>query len=264
VADLEGFTDVLAALLSTGGPGAPLGICQACVAWLPMSGAAVTVMASADRQELVCASDTVAARIDELQFSLGEGPCVEAFMTGRTVQIADIVEVRDSRWPMFAAAARDTPARGMYVFPLHVGAGRLGVLDCYRDTPGPLTADELAGALRAADAAVWALLDQAPRRNPTGNDPTPAGVGATPTVADDHGDRPDQAWSGYGWSGVVSPMGYPEIHQATGMIIGQVGGTAASALARLRAAAFAAERPIDEVARDVVGRRLRFDERDGP
>jgi hypothetical protein len=253
VADLEGFTDVLAELLAEGGPDAPLGICRACVAWLPMSGAAVTVMASADRQELVCASDTVAARIDELQFSLGEGPCVEAFMTGRTVQIADIAEVRDGRWPMFAAAARDTPARGMYVFPLHVGASRLGVLDCYRDTPGPLDVDELAGALLAADATVWAILAEAPAHL----------TGDAPTAAGDLDDRPDQRWSGHGWSGLVSPMAYPEVHQATGMILGQVGGTAASALSRLRAAAFAAGRPIDEVARDVVGRRLRFDERDG-
>jgi hypothetical protein len=255
VTDLDGFGAALAKVLATGSPAAALGVCQTAVAWLPLAGAALTVMVSTDRQELVCASDATAARIDELQFALGEGPCVEAFTTGRTVQIADIADTTDTtagghlRWPMFAAAAAETGARGMCVFPLMVGADRLGVLDCYRDTPGLLRADELAGALRAADAAVWTLLDQANTdTQPGGHEPDPDGAASSSPPG---GSTTD-------WSGIHRA----EVHQATGVIIAQVGGSAAGALARLRAAAFTAGRPIDELARDVLAKRLRFDDRD--
>jgi ANTAR domain len=50
------------------------------------------------------------------------------------------------------------------------------------------------------------------------------------------------------------------IHQATGMIAAQLDDTVANALARLRAAAFASGRSMYDIARDVVERRVRFDE----
>jgi hypothetical protein len=50
------------------------------------------------------------------------------------------------------------------------------------------------------------------------------------------------------------------VHQATGMVKVQLNVGIAEALVRLRAYAYAEERPIEDVARDVVGRRLRFDE----
>ena len=50
------------------------------------------------------------------------------------------------------------------------------------------------------------------------------------------------------------------IHHATGMIAAELDDTIANALARLRAAAFASERPMYDIARDVIERRVRFDE----
>src|SRR2546429_7438568 len=44
---------------------------------LPICGAAITLMTGPDAQEPVYASDAVVSRLDALQFSLGEGPCVE-------------------------------------------------------------------------------------------------------------------------------------------------------------------------------------------
>lgn len=239
MAELGRLDEALAAVLTLGGPDAAQGICRACVDWLPVTGASITAMTGADLQEPVGASDPVAERIDELQFSLGEGPCVEAFNSGRAVLISDIAEVHDARWPMFAAAAREMPVRGMYLFPLQLGGSRFGVLDCHRDTPGSLDRDEVAGALRAVDAAVWTLLGPHEERLPPGGDPWP------------------------GWPR-RSPLHRAEVHQATGMISVQLGAGIAVALSRLRGAAFAAGRPIDDVARDVVARRLRFDDEDRP
>jgi hypothetical protein len=50
------------------------------------------------------------------------------------------------------------------------------------------------------------------------------------------------------------------IYQATGMIAAQLDETVSDALARLRAAAFGSGRTVYEIAQDVVGRRVRFDE----
>jgi hypothetical protein len=130
---------------------------------------------------------------------------------------------------------------GLFVFPLQLGAITVGVLDLYHLQPGALAGDGLAGALRAADAALWALLGF--RAGETLNTTT-NGTGP-----------PDLP----GWlSG--APLHRTEVYQATGMIIGQLGVTATTALAKLRGFAFAHDRPLDEVARDVVARRLRVDD----
>jgi hypothetical protein len=111
------------------------------------------------------------------------------------------------------------------------------VLDCFRDTPGSLDDRELTGALRAADAATWALLDDAEHRT---TDP----------------ERPGSGW----FDGAA--LTRAEVHQATGMVMAQARLDAPAALAALRAAAFSQERAVGEVADDVVARRLRLD-RDG-
>jgi AmiR/NasT family two-component response regulator len=49
-----------------------------------------------------------------------------------------------------------------------------------------------------------------------------------------------------------------QVHQASGMISEQLGVSIGDALVRLRAYAYAEGHPIDEVARDVVERRLRL------
>jgi GAF domain len=242
VAEPAGLAQTLAEIVAEGGTEAPRRICEACIAVLPMSRAAVTMMAGPDRQEPIFASDTIAAHLDEMQFRLGEGPCVEAFTERRPVLIPDLAELTDSRWPVFAAAARRTPVRAAFVLPLQVGAIGVGVLNLYGDEPGMLDRDELAGALRAADAVLWALLGI------RAGDPTerPAPATQAHNGADPHG-----------WL-TGSPLDHIEVYQATGMIMVQLGVPAETALSRLRAYAFVHDRTIDDIARDVVARRLRF------
>jgi hypothetical protein len=242
VADPAGLAQTFAEIVAEGGTEAPRRICEVCIAVLPVSRAAVTMMAGPDRQEPIFASDSIAAHLDEMQFRLGEGPCVEAFTERRPVLVPDLAEVADSRWPVFAAAARRTPVRAAFVLPLQAGAIGVGVLDLYRDEPGMLGHEELAGALRAADAVLWALLGIRDG-DPTGR-PAPAthsGNGADP----------------HGWL-TGSPLDHIEVYQATGMVMAQLDVPAETALSRLRAHAFVHDRTIDDIARDVVARRLRF------
>jgi hypothetical protein len=242
--DLDRLGALLWSIVTEGGAEGPRRVGAACVEFLPISGAAITLMTGAAAQEPVYASDAVVSQLDALQFGLGEGPCVEAFVERRPVLIADLAGVADGRWPMFAHAARGTPARGLFVFPLQLGAITVGVLDLYCLEPGALCADGLTGALRAADAALWSLL----------------GLRMGETMYTTNGTEPVDL---LGWlSG--APLRRTEVYQATGMVIGQSGVTAMTALAKLRGFAFAHGRPLDEVARDVVARRLRLDDEELP
>ena len=65
-------------------------VCQACVRLLPVDGASVSMMTATAARTVLYASDEVVARIEAMQFSLGEGPCVEAFETRRPVLVPDL------------------------------------------------------------------------------------------------------------------------------------------------------------------------------
>ncbi|MGH3796640.1 MAG: hypothetical protein ACRDSP_17335, partial [Pseudonocardiaceae bacterium] len=72
---------ILAAFTERSSAG-PMWVCEVCTTLVPVSGAAIVAMIDANRRETVCASDDVSDQLETLQFSLGEGPCVEASSTG--------------------------------------------------------------------------------------------------------------------------------------------------------------------------------------
>jgi hypothetical protein len=204
-------------------------VCRAYVGGLDVDGAALSLLTASTASQTLCATDATAELLEELQFSLGEGACVEAAVTGRPVLIADLHDTNEvSRWPIFAAAVEEQSDVGaLFALPLQWGTVNLGVLDLYRKTPGSLSDAQLRDAMRATDMA--ALMFLGARTDP--------------------GDR---AWLDH------SVHGRAEIHQATGMVLAQLGVSATDALARMRAYAFAEQRLLSDVAHDVVSRRLRF------
>jgi len=214
--------------------GRPVAVEHACAAAIAAAGvdsAAVTVMLSATPRETIYASDQFASELEELTLTLGEGPCVDAF-AGSPALAADVTAPDClARWPMFAPAAAQAGVRAVFALPLQVGAIRVGVMGLYRARPGDLDREQLADVVVLADTACALLLDSAESDQP----------------------RPDGRWPA-----PAAPQ-HPEVHQATGMIIVQLGVTAAVALVRLRAYAYAHDRRLRDVAADVVARRLRFD-----
>jgi hypothetical protein len=218
------------------GDGSPLTICRLAVQALDLTGAGISVITASGHRGSICATDDVAAVIEEMQFSLGEGPCVDAFHHGPVLigDLNDPAQVAASRWPQFAREAAAAGARALFALPLEIGAIRVGALDLYCEHPCVLTDTQLSVALTFADAAAGALL------------------------ADKFADA-DAPFD------VVAPGSsvHAEMHQATGMISVQLDVGLDDAFVRLRARAFASERPVDEVARDVVAGRLRFDDEDG-
>jgi hypothetical protein len=218
---------------SRGAPVSVAHVCAAAVDAVGVDGAGVTLMLSPTVRETVTATDAVATGLEEFQLTFGQGPCVDTFTEGGPVLAVDL-RSREylNRWPAFTPAALGIGARAVFALPLQVGAIRVGVLDLYRLHPGGLSTHELADALAFADTACMLLLD--------------AAAGAPPDTAE------------LAWQREDPSTHHAVVHQATGMILVQLGCGADTAFARLRAHAFAHDRRLGDVARDVVERRLRF------
>jgi hypothetical protein len=205
-------------------------LCRATSRAVPASDVALTIGVPSAESVRLAASGRRGDLLEQLQFTLGEGPCHDASTLGRPVLVPDVSELPASRWPGYATALRDHGIMGVFAFPLRIGAVQLGTLDVYRDTVGALTPLELAQTLAFSAAAVTALLDA----EASSGDAAPDGTA-----------RRDDLVSGKA-----------ELYQAQGMVQVQLGVTLQEAMARLRAYAYVHDRPLDDVARDVVARRL--------
>lgn len=195
-----------------------------------VSGAGVMLMSGDVPRGSLCGTNEVSALVEELQFTLGEGPCVDAYNHGYVVLEPDLADPATPRWPAFSVPALESGVRAIFAFPLRMGAARLGALDLYRDAPGSLRDDQHADALAMAEVVTrWVLGMQA--------DAQPGAIA-------------DEVQRGADFHFVV--------HNAAGAVSVQLGISVTEALVRLRAYAFANDRALRDVAEDVVARRLRF------
>ena len=124
---------------------------------LPVTGAGVMLVNERQRLHFVAASDDTMMAIEGLQNELDEGPCLEAHATGEAVTIDDVGN--DSRFPSFSPRALAEGLGAVFVFPLALDGDRLGALDVYRDTPGPLSDEDLQTAQVLADVAAAYLVN---------------------------------------------------------------------------------------------------------
>jgi hypothetical protein len=195
-----------------------------------MSGAGIMLMSGDFPAGSLCTTDKVSARIEELQYTLGEGPCVDAHRNDRPTIEPDLMNPAYPRWVAFTGPAVAAGARAVFGFPLRVGAVRLGALNLYRDVPGQLSDDQHANALVMADIAAQAVLVLQSHASP--------------------GELAAALQVGANFQYVV--------HQASGMVAAQLNISVAHALMLLRAFAFGNERSLNDVANDVVRRTLQI------
>ncbi|WP_344838626.1 GAF and ANTAR domain-containing protein [Actinocorallia longicatena] len=206
--------------------------CLACAQAVDAAGAGLSMRHGAGLREPVYATDARSAEVADLQFTLGEGPCMDALAGDGPVLVQDL-ESADSRrrWPAFAPAAVVLGVRGVFSIPVRAGAVRFGVIDLYRDLAGPLSGEQLLDVLAYADALMVLVLDHR------------GGISSRlDRFLDDEF--------------VERRAG---VHQAAGMVSVQLDIDVADALARLRAYAYAHDRRLDEVSASVVARRMWFD-----
>ncbi len=211
------------------------GLCEMSLRVLPIDGVSVVVRSGLDHREMVHASDAIISQLDDLQFVLGEGPCLDAYRYRFPVLEPHLDgEAAANRWPGFAREATQAGAAAIFAFPLQVGAVPFGVLEMYRVAPGGLDEGDLVTALLLVDDIVRVVLHYL----------TDAQLSPSSTTA--------------------APLfGRSEIPQATGMVAVQLNVSIPEALAQLRAAAFVRNRSVQSIAEDVVARRLTFADLDG-
>jgi GAF domain len=205
-------------------------LCGACPELVGVSGAGIMRMSGDVPRGSLCASDEVSSLIEDLQYTMGEGPCVDAYQQDRVVTEPDLADPVTPRWMAFTPRVLQAGVRAIFGFPLRAGTVRLGALNLYRDSPGPLSDDQHADALVIADVtARWVLEMQSGAPSET--------VAAELEVGADF---------------------HYTVHNAAGIVSVQEGISVTEALIRLRAFAFSHDRLLAEVASDVIGHRLRL------
>ncbi|MEW1952960.1 GAF and ANTAR domain-containing protein [Terrabacter sp. NPDC080008] len=202
----------------------PHRLCRSATLVLGADGGAITIAYSSEDRVTLCVTDGSAARLEDLQDVLGEGPGHTAYRTG--TQVLAIVGAGDARWPQFDASASEAFGKlGVHAIPIRPDHRTLGVLTCHLPP-----ANELLLSPRMvqflADAVGVALL-----RDPEAHE----------TETDDY----RSPWASRS-----------RIHQATGMVVAQLGIDTGDALVLLRAHAFAQGTALDDIAEAVVGRVL--------
>ena len=135
--DVSGFLDALVRWAVDRTPGA-----EACGLTLEEAGRGVTVTYSGD----------LAARGDERQYELDDGPCLEALRSGEVVAVADMAD--ESRWGLYPEHALEAGVHSTLSFPLSLGERGRGALNLYASRPHAFTdADGEAGRGWAGQAS---------------------------------------------------------------------------------------------------------------
>lgn len=209
-------------------------LCSTCVDVLQVSGAGISIM-SGHHSGPVCSSSEVVRRLEDLQFSLGEGPCHDACTTATVVTEPDLARTHRPAWPNYTPAALDLGACAVFAFPLSMGAGVVGVLTLYHDRVGVLSDDQLADAQVLA-TMLPSLLSAIQARGPE------------PLLVSELSDFEAHR---------------AEVHQACGMTAVQLDIDVDEALIRIRARAYATSQTVAHVAQEIVAHRLALSN-DGP
>lgn len=211
-------------------------LCEICADISLMTGAGVMMMSGEIQRGSLCTTNEVSALIEELQFSLGEGPCLDAFHQDRPVLEPDLAHPERIRWVAFTEEALAAGVRAIFGFPIRVGSVKLGALNLYRDAPGALLPSQHADCVTLADCVARCVIAMQAQASP--------------------GQLAQEFEAG-------SELEL-DVHQASGMVAAQLNIGVGDALARMRAHAFGHDQSLRSVARAVVRRELRFDDLTGP
>jgi GAF domain-containing protein len=210
--------------------GSERSLCSSSAGVARVHGAGVVLVMHGLALGIICSSDPITEVVEEVQYTLGEGPCIEAFTTREPVLVPDLAAADVTRWSGFREGALAAGVRAVFGFPILVGPVCIGALDLYELDPGPLDDEQIADAVAVAHVAGRTILD----------------------------------WQSVAGSGSLArqlehlPANRAVVHQATGIVSVQASVTVDDAVVLLRAFAFAHARPIADVASQVVEGVLRF------
>jgi len=205
-------------------------LCDACVEIIDVSGAGIMLIADGDQRGSLGASNLAIGTVEELQFTTGEGPCVDACASREPVHEPNLADPDLDRWPAFAGPAVEAGVCAVFGFPLQSGSACLGALDLYLDQPGHLEPAQVSDAVIMAEVISYTVLGL------QADAPPGLLAGQLETMLDHRA----------------------VVHQASGMLSAQLDIGVREALVRVRAHSYTESRLVNDVARDIVQRRLRL------
>jgi hypothetical protein len=208
-------------------------LCHACVELLEVDGASVSLALEGSTQGTFGSSGDMSRRLDELEFTFGEGPCLDAVRHGHPILVPDLDDPAEDRWPAFTGELLRSGINAVFALPVSIASQHVGALDLFRRRPGGLTGTALVGGMLAAELAALPLMD----------------------LMSSDLDWDVAAQGGDGWDQLAS-LARVEVYQATGMLIGALDVGPAEALVRLRARAFDRGTTAVETAWAIVEGRL--------
>ena len=208
-------------------------LCRACVDLLDVDGASISLIKDGGSQGTFGSSGELARTLDELQFTYGQGPCLDAVETNSMVAADDLDSPGENRWPALTEQVLAHGIRSMYALPVTVAGMPIGALDLYRHRSGTLHGTALTGGLWAAGLASLPLLDL-------------MNADVDWQAAGDGTEIFDQ----------LASLERVEVYQATGMIIAEFDVDAADAVARLRGHAISHDLTASAAAFRVLDHRI--------
>jgi hypothetical protein len=204
-------------------------LCNVCVDVLEVTGAGITIMGG-DQAGPICVSDPSVAALEDLQYTIGQGPCRDAFRSGVSVHAPRLDQEASLLWPSFVSLARQSGIGAVFAYPLITVGAKVGVLTLYQEAEGNLTQAQHDDSIALAEVLTETVLSL--------QDDAPSGTLAP---------------------GLDDAVQYrAQIYQASGMVAIQLSIPAAEALLRIRAYAFANDLTMAETAANIVARRLRL------
>lgn len=135
---------------------------ERCAELLDVAAAGFLLADPLARLRLVAATTEQARELELFQLQADEGPCVECYVTGEPVSVADL-RAATSRWPEFVPAALDAGFGSVHAVPMRAAGIVLGALGLFGAETGALSeADRLVAQTLAHIACVAILQEQAP------------------------------------------------------------------------------------------------------
>ncbi len=214
-------------------------LCAACVDLLDVDGASISFIDGGTMQGTFGSSGQLSRTLDELQFTYGQGPCLDAVAERRPILAPDLNGPGEDRWPALTQAFLGHGIQAVFALPVAVASTPIGALDLFRHSSGPLDDVAMTGGVWAAGLAAMPLLD----------------------LMASHTDW-EKAANGQGSWDQLASLERVEVYQATGMIIAALDISPADALVRLRAHAISRSLTASEVAYQILDRRLVLDDDD--
>lgn len=199
------------------------GLANRCVALLGASAAGVMLASPAGGLKLIASSSEAMRVLELFELQAQEGPCVDAFNTGESVEHENL-RAGTGRWPVFATAATHIGFVSAAALPLRLRDVTLGALNMLSVSHDPMAEANLVVARAFADLAALSIVQHR---------------------ASIEAQRLNEQLSGALTSRVV-------IEQAKGVISERAGVTLAEAFSRLRTFARQRNLRLTDVARATI------------